>query len=260
MIVESVADQPYLIGSVDKALTVLRLLRDGGPTGVSELGAQLGVARSTAHRILGTLMHHGFVEQDRLTRAYRLGPFLTGLGVESMATAVLRDLAMPRMRTLSETFRETVQLMVLEGTNARFVDGVSGDRPLNTTVRAGSVIPAYATAGGKVLLAELADDDVRSLFRDGLTGITDRTVPTVAKLLHQLAAIRERGYSVNEGESEDGISALAVPIRRGSDASMAAVALSLPSVRMRPENVPAMVDALHKCASEIGHDLLSIDL
>jgi DNA-binding IclR family transcriptional regulator len=250
---------PYLIGSVDKALTVLRLLRDRGPTGVSELGAELDVARSTAHRILGTLMHHGFVEQDRLTRAYRLGPFLTERGVESAVTAALRDLAMPHLHALSHAFRETVQLMVLEGANSRFVDGVSGDRPLNTTVRAGSIIPAHATAGGKVLLAELTDSDVRSLFRDGLAGITSRTIPTVPKLLRQLAIIREKGYSVNDGESEDGISAIAVPVPRPSRAATAAVALSMPSVRMRPENVPAMATKLRECAAAIGNELLSID-
>jgi DNA-binding IclR family transcriptional regulator len=249
---------PYLIGSVDKALTVLRLLRDRGPTGVSELGAELDVARSTAHRILGTLMHHGFVEQDRLTRAYRLGPFLTGRGVESAATAALRDVAMPHLRTLSHAFRETVQLMVLEGANSRFVDGVSGDRPLNTTVRAGSIIPAHATAGGKAMLAELTDDDVRSLFRNGLAGVTSRTIPTVPILLRQLSVIRERGYSVNDGESEDGISAVAVPVPRVSRAPAAAVALSMPSVRMRPDDVPAMVTRLRECAAAIGNDLLSI--
>jgi DNA-binding IclR family transcriptional regulator len=248
---------PYLIGSVDKALTVLRLLRDRGPTGVSELGAELDVARSTAHRILGTLMHHGFVEQDRLTRAYRLGPFLTGLGVETAATVALRDLAMPHLLELSRAFRETVQLMVLEGANSRFVDGVSGDRPLNTTVRAGTIIPAHATAGGKVLLAELTDDDVRSLFRAGLEGITGRTIPTMPKLLHQLAAIRERGYSVNDGESEDGISAVAVTVRRASGTAAAAIALSMPSVRMHSENVPTMVNELRECAAAIENDLLS---
>lgn len=259
MVTKPDSSPPYLIGSVDKALTVLRLLRDRGPTGVSELGAELDVARSTAHRILGTLMHHGFVEQDRLTRAYRLGPFLTGHGVEPAATAVLRDVAMPHLRALSHAFRETVQLMVIEGANSRFVDGVSGDRPLNTTVRAGSVIPAYATAGGKALLAELTDDDVRSLLRDGLPAITGRTIPTVPKLLHQLAVIRERGYSVNDGESEDGISAVAVPVRRASGSAVAAIALSMPSVRMRPDNVPAMVTKLRECAAAIENDLLSID-
>jgi DNA-binding IclR family transcriptional regulator len=252
---KAVPGQPYLIGSVEKALTVLRVLRDRGPVGVSELGAELDVARSTAHRILGTLMHHGFVEQDRVTRAYRLGPFLTGIGVESVPVAELRDLAMPHLRTLSTMFRETAQLVVLEGSNCRFVDGINADRPLNTTVRAGTVLPAYSTASGKALLAELDDGAIRSLFPSGLPAVTGNTVPTAARLVCQASVIRRSGYARNDEETEDGISALAVPVRRRTGSAVAAVALSLPSVRMRKGNVPVMVAQLRRCAAAIGREL-----
>ncbi len=251
--------QPYLIGSVDKALTAVRMLRERGPLGVSELGAELEVARSTAHRILGTLMHHGFVEQDRLTRAYRLGPFLTGMRVETGAISRLREHAMPYLRELSSIFRETVQLMVLEVPNARFVDGVSGGQPLNTTVRAGSRVPAYATAGGKMLLAQLSDSRIRQLFPNQLPAVTDKTMHTNAQLLEQIRVIRKNGYAVNDGESETGICAVAVPIRDTQGIAIAALAISLPSVRMRKENVPEMVEELRRGALRIVADLDAVD-
>ena len=247
---------PYLIGSVDKALTVLRLLRDRGPTGVSELGAELDVARSTAHRILGTLMHHGFVEQDRLTRAYRLGPFLTGLGVETAATVALRDLAMPHLRELSRAFRETVQLMVLEGANS--LRGRGERRPPAEHDGARRHDHPCPRDGGRQGAARGTDRRRRPVLSARVGGHhrPDHS-HEMPKLLHQLAAIRERGYSVNDGESEDGISAVAVTVRRASGTAAAAVALSMPSVRMRTENVPTMVNELRECAAAIENDLLS---
>jgi DNA-binding IclR family transcriptional regulator len=250
---------PYLIGSVDNALVVLRLLHDRGAMSVSDLGAELGVARSTAHRILGTLMHHGFVEQDRLTRSYRLGPFFTQQGVESKAILHLRNVAMPILHTLSTEFDETVQLIVLEGANCRFVDGISGNRPLKTSVQAGSLLPAYATASGKALLAELDDETVATLYNKKLAVITDQTIPTLATLLAQLAKIRRDGYSINDGETEDGVSALAAPIRDHRGAAVGAVALSLPSMRMRPESTRRMLPRLLACATAIGDDLVAHD-
>jgi DNA-binding IclR family transcriptional regulator len=250
------ASTPYLIGSVDKALVVLRLLHDDGPLGVSELAERLDVARSTAHRLLGTLMHHGFVEQDRMTRNYRLGPFFTQQGVETKAVLQLRAIAMPTMRTLSAEFDETVQLTVLEGANCRFVDGVSGNRPLKTSVQSGSVLPAYATASGKALLAELDDETVSALYtRKKLPTITGHTVPTMATLLDQLARIRRDGYSLNDGETEDGVGALAVPVRGRSGHALGAIAFSLPTVRMRPENTRRMLPRLIASAAAISETL-----
>lgn len=243
--------QPYLVGSIDKALTVVRLLRERGSMGVSELGTELSVARSTAHRILGTLMHHGFVEQDRLTRAYRLGPFLTGMRVEPGSVSALRQQAKPYMRELSALLRETVLLMVLEAPNCRFVDGVSGGQPLNTTVRAGTRVPAYATAGGKVLLAQLSDAQVHRLFPAQLAALTDRTIQTSTELLNQLRLIRKNDFAVNEGESETGICAVAVPIRDAQGVTHAALSMSMPSVRMRKEDVPTLAAELRRCARRI---------
>jgi DNA-binding IclR family transcriptional regulator len=247
---------PYLIGSVDKALTVLRLLRDNGPLGVSELGTELGTARSTAHRLLGTLMHHDFVEQDRLTRAYRLGPFFTQQGVESRAIVLLRAAAMPTVESLAAEFDETVQLSVLEGTNIRFIDGASGNRPLKTSVRTGSMLPAYATAGGKALLAELDNNTVAALYpKKKLPTITGHTVPTQSTLFEQLARARRDGYSINDGESEDGIGALAVAVHAPDGSAAGAIAFSLPLVRMKPENVRVMLPRLLAAAKTVDREL-----
>lgn len=237
---------------MDKTLHALRLLRETGPLGVSELGDQLGVARSTAHRILGTLLHHGFVEQDRVSRTYRLGPFFTRDGVESAAVARLRDAAMPFLRALSAELDETVQLAVLEGPSCRFVDGVSGHRPLRTSVQAGFTVPAYATASGKLLLAELDDAAVRALYaRSRLPSVTGHTLPTIETLLDQLAVIRRDGHALNHGETEEGVGAIAVPVRDGRHRALGAVALSLPTVRMVPGSNRTMVSRLLALAAAV---------
>jgi DNA-binding IclR family transcriptional regulator len=248
-------DEPYLIGSVSKALLVLEMLRDDAPLGVQEIGTRLGVARSTAHRLVSTLRAHGFVAQDPGTRAYLLGPFLTGLGIESPALQRLREIAMPHIGALSAQLQETAHLTVLAGNACRFVAGVSGDRPLKTSVRVGSELPAHATSGGKVLLAELPDSQLRTLASSSLDRLTDRSITDVNRLLRQLRQVRKNGYAVNEGESENGITAVAVPIRNPAGTAVAAIAVSLPSIRVVEHGLPALVAAALRTSAQIGAGL-----
>ncbi|MGH3750003.1 MAG: IclR family transcriptional regulator, partial [Micromonosporaceae bacterium] len=153
---------PYTIESVDNALRVLLLLRQQPQVRVTDVSDQLGVARSTAHRLLSTLAHHGFVHQDRMTRAYRAGRVFIELGLAAVGDLDVRRKARQHLEALSEKLRETVNLLVLEGAGSRFIDGVEGDRPVRVSLRTGVLLPASSTSGGKVLLAELPVDEVRA--------------------------------------------------------------------------------------------------
>lgn len=244
------------IDSVDKALQALLLLRERGTLRVTEVSDELGVARSTAHRLLSTLTNRGFLARDPVTRAYRSGRALIEIGLASVEGFDIRPQARPYVEALSARLRETVNLLVLEGSSCRFLDGVAGDRTLLTRVRTGTVLPAHTTSGGKVLLAELPPARVRALFGGGLARITDRTITDHGRLARELRRIREQGYAVNFGESEPGINAVAVPIRGGrddgDDEAVAALAVSMPAVRMRRSDVPGLVAALRATASDIG--------
>src|SRR3954447_20018320 len=151
--------------SVDNALVLLQLIGDRQALRVAEAAELLGVARSTAHRLLGALRRRGFVLQDKPNGAYRPGPVLNEIGLAAIGRIDLRVVARPVLEELSEQTQETVSLSLLEGRNVRFVDGVESPRSVRVGNRTGLVLPAHCTAAGKAILAALPEIELIRRYR-----------------------------------------------------------------------------------------------
>lgn len=251
---EQASGPRYGLGSVDLALRLLLLLGDRPTTRVTTAARDLGIASSTAHRLLTTLAHRGFVAQDRITKEYRLGPVVFELGAESPATVDLREVSEPHLRDSVIRLGETVNLLVREGDSVRFVAGFESDQRVRTHVLTGTLLPAYATSGGKLLLADLSREELRRLYPRGLRRLTPQT-KTFTGLVDELALILMRGYAVNDQESVAGLTALSVPLRNRAGQTIAAVAMSAPSDRMTPDRVREIVIELRACAAAIRGSL-----
>lgn len=242
----------YAIDSVDKALQVVVMLRERPWVRVVDVSYELGVARSTAHRLLSTLVHRGFALRDPLTRNYRAGPQNLVPSRAPASGELVREVAHDELRDLSTQLRETVSLVVLEGPRCRFIDQFDTDPPLQTLVRPGALMPAHSTSGGKALLAELPESKVHGLYRHGLRRLTPHTLADIDSLARELGRIREIGYATNKGESEAGVSAVAIAVRDGAHA-VAAVAVSVPSLRVNDsELLHPLIRPLRKTAQRIG--------
>lgn len=222
---------------------------------VATVADELNVARSTAHRILATLAWRNFVVQDRVSRVYRAGTSLIELGLRSVSEYDLRRTAMPHLEKLSHDVGETVNLMVLTGGDARFIGGVESPHAVRTRVATGLVLPAYATSGGKVLLAMLPPEEMRALYPRGLRRVTGQTQRTLATLRDELAMVRANGYALNDEESAAGLRAVAVPIRDRVGRTIAALAMSMPSSRMSKGKLATVARTLHQTATLIRNDL-----
>lgn len=243
----------YPIESVDNALKLLKMLRDRTAIGVSEVSEDLAVARSTAHRLLAMLAHHGFVQQDPATKAYKAGPVLVEVGLAALRDSDIRPVARPFIEEVVGELDETIHLVVLNGMQVLFVDCVEGTRALRAGSRTGTLLPAHCTAGGKTLLAELPDERVRAVYPDEqLEQLTPESVGTVTGLLTQLDEVRRHGYALNNGESEPGLRAVAVAIRDAAGRPRAALTLAAPEYRLRPDQVPGVVAAMRRAADRIG--------
>jgi DNA-binding IclR family transcriptional regulator len=245
----------YLIDSVDHAMRLLLLFQTRRELRVTDAANELQVARSTAHRLLTTLAWRGFVSQDRVTKSYRAGKVLVEIGLSSISELDVRRKAHRHMESLSTSLRETVNLLVLEGNGARFIDGVEGDQPVRVSVRTGTLLPAHSTSGGKVLIAELSSDSLRALFPTGLRRVTAQTTVDFDALEIELGDIRDRGYALNVDESELGLRAIAVAIRDHSGRAIAALAVSMPANRLGPAQVPELVDRLTAAAALISAEI-----
>lgn len=243
---------PYLIESVSTALRLLSMFRSRDMVRVSDASRELGVAGSTAHRMLATMAHEGFVQQERHSRAYRPGPALLDFAISTSGVPVLRRVANPVMLNLSAQFQETVNLVILEGGSARFIESAECERPVRVSGMLGALLPAHATAAGKVLLAALPPSDVRDLYGDKLPKVTGATTTSIRKLLEELDAIRDRGYALNLDESLDGLHAVAVPIRDSGPSVVASLAVSVPSDRGGRPRLRRHVKVLAEAAQQIS--------
>jgi DNA-binding IclR family transcriptional regulator len=245
----------YAASSVDNALRTLVYLRGHQPARVTDISDHLGVARSTAHRLLTTLRGHGFVEQEPGSRRYRLGPVLLGLTRGAVDEQTLVQVAHGHLARLRDAAGETTNLLVLDGPDSRFADGVEGPHPLRVGTRTGDRVPAYATAGGKALLAELSPQAARTRYRRGLARLTASTLPDLDALVADLSVSRARGYALNLDESVVGVHGVGVPVRDRFGTCVAAVTISAPSTRLDEARAAALAPLLQQTAERIGAEL-----
>lgn len=219
--------------SVDNALRLLELVGERHALRVSDAASLLGVAPSTAHRLLNSLRKRGFVLQDKPNGAYRPGPVLNEIGLAAIGRIDIRRAARPVLEELREQTRETVSLSLLEGGNVRFVDCVESPRSVRVGDRTGVVMPAHCTATGKAILAALpAPELTRRLADRELTAHTDASLSGWEELHGQLDSIREAGYAYNIEEGETGISAISTALRDLTEAPLASVSVVVPASRM----------------------------
>ncbi|WP_413544125.1 IclR family transcriptional regulator [Citricoccus nitrophenolicus] len=238
------------IRSVVHALTVVDQVMATGGVRVREVAEDLGVAPSSAHRLLSTLAAQDYVVQDPHSRIYRPGVKLLGLTGGTVDTREIRHAAHRPMEALAAATGESVSLSVLIRSEVEFVDGIESGHILRASPRIGARLPAYGTAGGRALLAELEPDAVSGMFGGGLKKLTDRTVDTVPELTGMLARIRQAGYAVSRGESTEGISAVAVAIRLASGRAAAGLAVVAPTERLPDTGLSVVIDHLRQAARD----------
>ncbi|MGH3164510.1 MAG: IclR family transcriptional regulator [Trebonia sp.] len=243
---------PYAIDSVDNALRILQTLRDAGQVRVSEAAAELGIARSTAHRLLSMLVYRDFaVKTD--DHAYLPGPALSAPPLRGEPAQRLRRMLRPHMEDLRDRVGETVNLTVRLGAQTRFLDTVECAKLLRVGDRQGTILPAWQTSGGKVLLAELPDAQLTAILRGAAgRGPNRLTVAERRALVSELRAVRERGYAENIEESESGVCAVGLCVRDGSGEAVAALSVSAPSVRYTPERAQVFIRELRAAISSIS--------
>jgi DNA-binding IclR family transcriptional regulator len=217
---------------------------------VSVAAAELGVARSPAHRLLTMLASYGLVERSD-SRAYRMGPVLTEIGLSALRHVDLRAEIRPFLEQLVGELGETAHLIVREGANCRFFESVEGTHALRTTARVGISYPATATSGGKALLAELDQNELLELFPyEDLPAYNQRSFMTRTALFEHLKEARDRGYAINQGETELGIFAVGMVQRTSSGRIAGALAVSVPSVRMTDQRLTEVIETLRRVTSE----------
>jgi DNA-binding IclR family transcriptional regulator len=165
----------------------------------------------------------------------------------------VRSAARPFLEALRSATGETVHLVVLSGRQVVFIDGIESVHALRVSSRTGRVLPAHATSVGKALLAALPPERVAELYGQAdLVAVTPRTITDRDELERQLAAIRERGYAVNHGESENGVGSVGMAVRNPAGEPRAALSVALPLERWSETTEQQAAAALRSAAANLG--------
>jgi IclR family acetate operon transcriptional repressor len=246
-----------LIGAVDNVLRLLRLFEDHEMIRVNQVARDMGLSRSTVHRMLATLSHHRFVEQDESSRAYRPGPVLVDIGLSVVSKLDLVAVSRASLEELRDRTGETAHLGIARGdVNVLYLDSVESYQVVRTSSRVGRILPAHATATGKVLLAERGDADIAALYPAGLpAGPMPRALASLGELLEQVAEVRRLGYAVNYGESESDVAAVAAPVRDKRGRLRCALVVTAPLSRVDDAWVKTAAAATMQVARDLGERL-----
>jgi IclR family transcriptional regulator, acetate operon repressor len=237
------------VQSIERAFTLLEVLaaRDGA-LGVTDLAGESGLSLGTTHRLLKTLVGMGYVRQDQ-SRGYALGPGFIRLG--ERATHGLASWSRHLLEKVVSALDESVNLASLDNDQVIYVAHVPSSQSMRTFTEVGSRVAAHSTGVGKAMLARMPKDQVRALLdRTGMPASTPRTLTDPDALLRELEVIAARGYALDEGEQEDGVRCVAVPVL-GAAPSLA-VSISGPSARVTDELVQQAVPLLIEIADTIA--------
>ncbi len=246
--------EKYTVPGLERGLRLLsEFSRREQTLSAPELAKRLGVPRSTVFRLLVTLERMGFIERAEGGREYRLGMAVLRLGFEYLASLELTEIGRPLLERLREQVGYSCNLVVRDGSSIVYIAKSFNPSPFVSSVNVGTRFPAHATVLGCVLLQDLDLQALHDLYPgDSLEVFSDRTPRNVAELYQLVQEDRARGYVVQEGFFERGISTVAAPVRDRSGKVVAALGATIPSPPPDAARLATIVEHVRETARDLS--------
>jgi len=244
------------LSSVANAMRLLRAFSDDEfEIGVSDLAKRLGLAKSTVHRLASTLIQERILERSARDGKYRLGLVLFELGSLVRRKMDVAHEARPQLRGLMEATGETVQLAILDHLSVLYINKMESVKAVRMSSSVGSRAPVHCTSVGKVLLAYRPPEMVGRVIEAGLKAYTASSITSPEALQAELAAVRNRGYAIDDEEIEVGLRCVAAPIRNHSGEVVAAISVAAPVQRMSKRTMQTCVPTVIAAAEAVSRRL-----
>ena len=201
------------VQSLERAIDILRALKKAQcPLMLKDIAQRTGIAKSTVHRLLSTMRDADLIEQGQDGR-YSLGMSLFELGSAAASTRNVTTVARPYMQQISKELNESVSLALLSHGEALLLSFIESTSPFHVVSRVGSRMPAHCTVQGKIMLANMQEDDIRKIIEEqGMYQYTPATIKTYDTLMAELEKVRKQNYAVDDGEYHIGLSSVGAPI------------------------------------------------
>lgn len=244
-------DGPRTIKAVERAAAIIDTIEDDGPVGVTDLAAELGVSKGTAHTYLSTL-----ARERLLTRSgdeYHLSLRYLSLAERLKSRIDIYDLVKKEVDKLAEETGERAQFAMLEDGMVANVYRAEGANAIRTTVTVGQYDYPHYIAVGKAMIAHLPEERRAEIVEDsGLPARTDRTITDRGELEAHLETIRERGYAVDDEERARGVRCVGAPLLDDSGGVLGGISISGPAQRMTDDRIESELrDLLLRSANVI---------
>jgi DNA-binding IclR family transcriptional regulator len=245
--------------TADRALDVLRaMLVARRPLALTEIAEACGLAPSTTHRLLASLVRRNFARQDPDTSKYALGLGLLEFGYAILNDLDVRELAAPALTELNRATGETVHLAVLDGHDLVYIDRRDTHHGVRVNTSIGRRGTPHTTGVGKALLAHLPDTAIDAyLARLPLERKTAKSISDPGALRAELRRVRDRGYATDDGEDKDHVCCVAAPILGRGGVPLASISISVPDSRLTLAElvgfVPRLLEQVQRLSRHFGY-------
>lgn len=249
------------VRAVERALDVLLCFSRQSPElSMTQIAEQVGIHKSTVHRLLATLEKKRFVNRDPDTGIYRLGIRLLQMAYLTLEQNDIRRLAVPFLQRLGDRYQENIHLALLDDADVVFIYIIESPQRVKLAAAVGQRLPAYATASGKSMLAFLPEEMVQRILDRGMPQYTSRTPRSPEAFFQNLNTIREQGFAISEQEYEDAINAVAAPIFDLGGQPIASIAVAGPAYRLTRERMDEIGPFVIATARDITREINMTDI
>ncbi|MFS0906255.1 IclR family transcriptional regulator [Priestia aryabhattai] len=244
------------VQSVDRALAILGIVSQHNQIGITDICKALDLNKTTVYRLLSTLMNNGYIEQVKGSNKYRCTFKLFEMGNKRIQDLDLLEEAKPALEKLADLTKETVHLVVEEGTEIVYIHKVESTNTIRMHTWVGKKNPMYRTAVGKAILAFSDKEKAIDIWnKSEIVQSTPYTITNLDDFLEQLVLVRKNGYAIDNEETEIGIRCVAAPILDFSKNVIGALSISIPTIRFPENEIEVYGNHVKKCSEVISKKL-----
>ena len=244
---------PSFMTSLARGLAVVQAFSDSRkPQTIAQISQKTGIPRAAVRRCLFTLQQLGYVDAE--LNNFTLRPKVLTLGYSYLSSTPLTVSSQPYLNAISRELGESCSIAVLDDSEVLYVARSAASRVMSVALNTGSRLPAYCTSLGRVMLAQLAPDQLDAYFaKVRLRPMTDKTMTNQKRLRELLIGVRQDGYAINDEELELGLRSIAVPVRGAAGQVVAALNVGAQAARvsverMREEFLPVLLRGAQELA------------
>ncbi len=250
-------EQKNPIQVAGRIFDVMELLAESGSIGLMDLSGELGLNKTTAYRVLSSLIYMGYARQDEATGKYEPTLKIVDMANKIMSKVDVVQIVRPHLRKLMEATGETVHFVERDGTDAVYIDKVeSFTNGIQMVSRIGSRIPLYCSGVGKAMVAQMDEWEAEEIWNSSeIVSLTPYTVTDYSEFKKELELVRQRGYALDNEENEIGVRCIACSLKDVMGKVKYAFSISAPVSRMDNDRIHELTGYVLEAGREMEEQL-----